>query len=216
MPLKVPSGFFMTFVGARRSGKSTLIKKMLNSKDYLKDYFKEENIFIICPTLDLNDDYDNLSKARKFSTPDPQLLYDIMEEQKFNITSYGKKRTPEVLVIFDDCADNNILRFGGIIDTLAVRGRHFKINIMVSSQRMSAVSRTARLNSDFFIVFSPYNFSEIEQFIEQYVAKKDRKETIQKIQDVFEEPYAYIVVDNMERSPSKKLKIGFDKPLSSI
>lgn len=199
----------MSFIGARRSGKSTLMKKLL--KGEMKGKFKEENIFILCPTVDLNDDFDDFPKARKYVEPDPAVIQAIMDEQKHNIKTYGKKRTPEVLIIFDDCADNRIIAFGGILDTLATRGRHFKINVMVSSQRMSAISRTARLNSDYFIVFSPYNFSEAEQFFEQYIAKKDRKKLISKLQEIWDEPFTFVVVDNSERRQSQKLKVGFDE-----
>ena len=206
---KFLSGFFMTLIGARRSGKSFLMKKLL--KGDMKGIFKEENIFILCPTIDLNDDFDDFPLARKYTDPDPAVIQAVMDEQLYNIKTYGRKRTPEVLIIFDDCADNNIIRFGSILDTLAVRGRHFKINVMVSSQRMSAVSRTARLNSDYFIVFSPYNFSEAEQFFEQYVAKKDRKKMIDKLKDIWDVDYAFVVVDNSERRQSRKLKEGFEK-----
>lgn len=205
------SGFMMTLVGARRSGKSTLIKKLL--KGDLKDRFIEENIFIICPTIDLNDDFADFKFARKFAKPEPELIYDIMAEQKFNLKNYGKARTPEVLIIFDDCADNNILRFGSVMDTLAVRGRHFKINVMVSSQRLRAVSATARDNSDYFVFFSPYNMLELEKFIEEYVLKQDRRETMKKMEQVFEKPYEFIFVDNSERRPTKKIKIGINGKL---
>lgn len=208
------SGFMMSLIGARRSGKSTLMKKLLNSKR-MKKIFNPKNIFIICPTLDLNDDYDEFPEARKYSKPDSSLIQDIMDEQLHNIKTYGKKRTPEVLIILDDCADSSIIRFGGIIDTLATRGRHFKINVMISSQRLSAVSRTARLNSDYFVIFSPYNFSEAEQFFEQYVAKQDRKVLIKKLQDIWDKPFSYVVVDNSERSHSKKIKEGFMKVIGT-
>lgn len=204
-----PSGFMMTIVGARRSGKSTLMKKLLNTT--LKKMFRENDVFVLCPTIDLNDDFDEFPHARKYAKPDPMLIQAVMDEQKYNIQTFGKKRTPEVLIIFDDCADNNILRFGGILDTLAVRGRHFKISVIVSSQRMSAVSRTARLNSDYFVMFSPFNFSEAEQFMEQYVSKHKRKQFSELLMNIWDEPFNFIVIDNTERSQTRKIKKGFDE-----
>lgn len=215
LPDKYITGFMMTLIGARRSGKSTLMRKIIKSPEF-KKHVKEENIFIICPTVELTGDYDELPKARLYPKPDKQIIKDIMDEQKYNITHYGKKRTPEVLIIFDDCATDNIIRFGGIFDDLGALGRHFKINVMVSSQRLSAVSRTVRINSDYFIMFSPYNFSEAEQFFEQYVAKQDRKQLIKQLQDIWDVPYSYVVVDNSEKSTHKKLKLGFNKPIHTL
>lgn len=209
--MKFLPGMMMTIIGARRSGKSTLIKKLL--KEVILKKIKEENVFIICPTIKLDNNWDDFDEARKFDKADSSIIQAIIEEQEFNILTYGKKRTPEVLIILDDCADNNILRFGGVIDTLAVKGRHYKINVIISSQRLSAVSRTARLNSDYMIFFSPYNMSELEQLCEQYVLKQNRKECMEKIQKVFETPYEFIVIDNSERKPSRKLKIGWGKLL---
>ncbi len=206
-------GFFMALIGARRSGKSTLMKNLL-ANDF-KDRFDEENIFIFCPSIDLNDDFEGLDKARKFSEPDEAIIQAIMDEQLHNIKTYGKKRTPEVLIIFDDCADNRIIQFGGAIDRLAVRGRHFHICVMVSSQRMSALSRTARLNSDYFLVFSPYNLSETEQFLEQYVLKQDRRSTMKALQEYWNEPFVFVMVDNSERSQKKKMKLGFNEILTA-
>lgn len=205
-------GFFMAMIGARRSGKSTLMKTLLAND--LKERFDEENIFIFCPSIDLNDDFEGLNKARKFSEPDEAVIYAIMDEQLHNIKTYGKKRTPEVLVIFDDCADNRIIQFGGAIDKLAVRGRHYKICVIVSSQRLSALSRTARLNSDYFLVFSPYNLSETEALLEQYVLKQDRKRYMKAFQEYWNTEYSYILVDNSERAQKKKIKLGFNEILT--
>lgn len=205
-------GFFMSFIGARRSGKSTLMKKLL-ANDF-KERFEEENIFIFCPSIDLNDDFEGMEKARKFANPDENVITAIMDEQLHNIKTYGKGRTPEVLIIFDDCADNRIIQFGGAIDKLAVRGRHYKICVMVSTQRMSALSRTARLNSDYFLVFSPYNLSETEQFLEQYVLKQDRKRTMKALQQYWNDPFVFVMVDNSERAQSKKIKLGFNEILT--
>lgn len=206
------NGFFMSLIGARRSGKSTLMKELLR-KD-LKNRFREEDVFIFCPSIDLNDDFAELNKAHKYPVPDQAIIYAILEEQEHNIKTYGKDRTPEILIIFDDCADNKIIQFGGAIDKLAVRGRHYKICVIVSSQRMSALSRTARLNSDYFLVFSPYNLSETEQMLEQYVLKQDRKKYMKAFQEYWDEPFVFVLVDNSERSQKKKLKLGFNEVLT--
>ena len=199
----------MCIAGPRRSGKSHLIKSML--KNELKKKFKPENIFIFCPSIDLNDDFKEFSQARKFNEPKPEIINDIMRECQHNIKVYGKQRTPNVLIIFDDCLDTNIMKFNGILDKIASRGRHMKISMIAVSQRISGISRTIRLNSDYFLIFSPFNLSESEQFLEQYVLKRYRKEMGKIILDIWKKKHSFIFVDNSEYDSTKKIKEGFDK-----
>jgi hypothetical protein len=79
---------------------------------------------------------------------------------------------------------------------------------------MSALSRTARLNSDYFLVFSPYNLSETEQFLEQYVLKQDRRRTMKALQQYWNDPFVFVMVDNSERAQKKKIKLGFNEILT--
>lgn len=113
---------------------------------------------------------------------------------------------PNTLLVLDDCVDSGVIQFKGAVDKIAERGRHIRLSTIISSQRLSAISRSVRLNSDYFIMFSPYSVSELEQFLEQFVSKKDVKELRVKISAVFEKPFWFIVLDNAEKDVTKKLK----------
>jgi hypothetical protein len=115
---------------------------------------------------------------------------------------------PRTLLILDDCIDSGVMNFRGTVDRFAERGRHINISTIISSQRISAVSRSIRLNSDYFIIFSPYSISEMEQYLEQFVPRDRRKETRIHLLEVFETPYQFILLDNAEKNPSKKLKVS--------
>jgi len=204
------SGWILSLVGPRRSGKSVRLKKLLKTE--LKGRFLAKNVFIICPTLDLNDDYKDFSNVKKFSNVDKGLIEKIIDQQTKNIKMYGIEKTPEVLLILDDCADSNILSFKGVLDTLAIRGRHMKINVIITSQRLSAISRTIRLNTDIWYLYSPYNFSELEQFLHEFIPSQYKKSAIRRVLEYFSEPYRYIIIDNQEKDVMKKIKNDKGRP----
>jgi hypothetical protein len=209
--MKFVDHFFLSVIGPRRSGKSVLIKKLL--KENLKNRFKKNNVIIICPTMEFNNDYDDFKEAQKFSIIDNTLVSELIDEQSRLIKTYGKGRTPSVLLILDDCADSNLMSFRGIMDTIAIKGRHMKISCILTSQRLSAVSRTIRLNSDYMIIYSPYNISEVQQFLNEYCMKEYQKNLSNIMIDVFREPYQFIFINNLEKDQTKKILKNFDNVL---
>jgi len=113
---------------------------------------------------------------------------------------------PRTLVVFDDCIDSGVLHFHGVVDKYAERGRHINISCIISSQRISAVSRSIRINSDLFLTFSPYSIKEFEQFADQFVPKRMKRAFLQNSDRLFDEPYHFVFLDNHERQHKRKLK----------
>lgn len=208
--------FFATSITApRKAGKSVLVKTLLkNGLD--KNY---DHVIIMCPTLDFNDDYvqyinnEKYTLLSKFTDKD---IRDIIDQHEVCMRKvrhrerYEKDKEPLVcprtLLILDDCIDSGVTRFRGVIDMIAERGRHINLSLIVIAQRLSAISRSVRLNSDYFIIFSPYSISELESFLEQFVSKQFHKELRPILNDIFKTPYEFILLDNTERNPSRKLK----------
>ncbi len=77
--------------------------------------------------------------------------------------------------------------------------------MIVSSQRLSAISRSIRLNSDYFVTFSPYSVSELEQFLTQFCSKANWQELRLKIAEIYTKPFEFILLDNSEKDVTKKL-----------
>lgn len=113
---------------------------------------------------------------------------------------------PRILLILDDCIDSNVLNFRGANDMIAERGRHIKITAIYTSQRESAVSKSIRINADYYIIFSPFAIAELEKFVERMIPKSRRKELLPLLESLFEQPYHFLLVDNDEREWNKKLK----------
>lgn len=217
--------FVLVMAAPRRSGKSYLIKSMLQNKKFQNRF---EHIIIMCPSLDYNDDYVDFEVNKKFSlicNPTANLIEELLDKQMMcKRTTQGNQRLkrrqivvgshigediecPNTLLILDDIVDSGVIKFKGVCDMVAERGRHFNISLIISSQRLSAISRSIRINSDYFLIFSPYSISEIEQFLEQFVSKSNRNMLRYKLEEVFSVKYQFIILDNTEVT-TKKLKIS--------
>lgn len=207
--------FVLTIAAPRRSGKSYLIKTLMNN-GLLDPY---EHVIIMCPTLDYNNDYLEFEKNKKvtfLATVEHDDIDELFEKQSKCMKKVRhreryekdlpKIKCPRTLLLLDDCIDSGVLNFRGTVDKIAERGRHINLSLIISSQRISAVSRSIRLNSDYFIIFSPYSISEMEQYLEQFVSRDRRKEVRLKLLDVFEVPYKFVILDNTIKNPALKLK----------
>lgn len=210
---KLEDHFAMAIIAPRKSGKSFLVSTMLRSG--LSDRF--DHVIILCPTIDFNDDYLEFSDNPKFKLihdVKSSLIDELFETQaqcKKDVQSRKRKRKltdlrcPRTLLILDDCIDSGVMDFKGTVDKIAERGRHIELSTIMMSQRMSAVSRSIRLNSDYIIIFSPFSISEVEQFLEQFVSRNKRKEMRGVLDNVFNIKRQFILLDNMETA-GKKIK----------
>ena len=222
MPFGLVDNFVMSICAPRKSGKSYLIGEMLSNG--LIDAF--DNVVIMSPTIKFGDDYERFESNEKvtliscFDADDINTLFEDHErcmtevrEIAKEIKSKKRKREeaitcPRTLLILDDCIDSGVMSFHGVVDKIAERGRHVEISLIASSQRQSAISRSVRLNSDYFLIFSPYSVGEMEKFLEEFVSKSFRSDLRDKALKIFEQEYQFIVLDNSEKDISKKMKFS--------
>ena len=188
--------FFICLAGMRRSGKSVLVQNLLSRKDLYGGVFKPEYVIILSPTINLNDDYSMLPKAQKFSNMAEfgEIVSEVMETQEDIIKQHGRKHTPNVLLVFDDSIDSPLFRLGSKLETLAARGRHLNISVIVVSQRLHAIPRTIRLNSESIICFPTINYTEIESLIVNFAPSRHKKFLLKKIDEIFAVPYNFIYI----------------------
>jgi hypothetical protein len=114
-----------------------------------------------------------------------------------------KLSCPRMLLILDDVIDSGVMNFRGSVDKIAERGRHINMSLVLCSQRISAISRSIRLNSDYFIIFSPHSIGETEQYLEKFISRQDRKKVREMMVNIFSQPYAFIVLDNGKKMTEK-------------
>lgn len=224
--IEVP--FVQLFVAPRKSGKTTLIVQLLKQK-WIKLF---DYVVIASPTLVFKDDYDienvmgttKLLKIKQgFTTILPQLIEDQRSTALLHKENPEEFEKVETLLILDDCIDSKLFKFRSaqnICDMLAERGRHFHTSLVLTSQYMSAISPSIRRNAETLFLFAPLNFADVDRTLEEYVPKRWRKAFSQRLEDMFREPFAFLLIDgSQQRRQNFKLRLrkGFSElmfPLS--
>jgi len=163
-----------TVIAKRCSGKSILLKKLVND---VKDEF--DKIFVICPTENVNNFY------KKSGIVEQNYIFDNYSE-KFGealikkMTEVNKDKNSNelkhVLLILDDVIADTNLRISPSLKKIFVRGRHIGISIICTSQNVTSLSPLERNNSG-FILTGQLNASSldcsIEDFLPSCISKKD-------------------------------------------
>ncbi len=211
---ELKENFMMAVAAPRGRGKTHLLKRKV--KQMLPKF---DFVYICCPSIKFNEDYDDFksdSKVTLITCVTVGVLKKIINAQ-----SAAKERVklerempnpdytltcPKTLIVLDDCIDSGVLRFGGVVDMLAERGRHIDMTVIITSQRISAISRSVRINSDYFLLFNPFSIAELEKFLEEFVSRSDRKELRIKLREVYSVEHEFIIVDNVTPNLDEKIK----------
>jgi hypothetical protein len=191
--IKNPS-FMWTIFGASGSGKSNMIRNLLINNHFLASVFDRTHIFLFCPTSKLNCDFaDIIPFENTFDGYQEAIVKQILSEQEDHITMYGRKYTPNVLLIFDDLAYSGKLHNDkSLINKLAFNGRHYKVSTIVSSQALKMVSPKTRTNAHMITFFGSTNNHEIDAFCEEFIPKRYRKSIADQMFDHSQIPFSFI------------------------
>lgn len=217
--LEIEKPFTMIIAGHTMCGKTHLMK------DILKKVFNDfDAIFILSKTLNLNGDFNEFEE--NFDISEPPLLYKydnnfkqvtqkIVDEAE-KLVLKDKDDAPDILIIYEDQANTSLTQFKGILDTFSLLSRHYKISMIVTTQRITAIGKTIRLNAKYFILFNCSNFSELEKFVEENVSKFTRKRLYRAIDEIFHKKYSYIFVKNFHPIPNERLLINGKVPMNDF
>lgn len=190
-------------IGSSGSGKSNLIRYMLTDKNMLPSIFDiQKHVFVMCPTADMSKDYEFIPNKHVFNEYDESLLKELIDTQKANIKQYGKKRTPFVLCILDDCIEH--VGSFSYINQVVTKIRHFNISLIILCQKLKSIGRTIRLNSDYITLFRTSNLSEVEDVLDEYVGRKFKNQLFSQVSEHFKTPYTFLHIDLKTSDYSKR------------
>jgi len=175
--LDLPEYWFAIYYGLRRSGKTTMLKHMLNE---MKERLDDHKVYLFSTTAELNSDYEYIPKKAKYYNVAEieQDLGKIINEQKgaikrFNEGEEGAEEPTPILVILDDCVSEESIRHCPSLNTLAVAGRHIHISVVILSQVVTgsgSVPPIIRTQCDaIFVVANPRSERERAILAEQYL-----------------------------------------------
>ena len=172
-------------VGGRGKGKSTIIIDLLNG--YLKKYY--DDIYLVSTTADKDDKFqpliEELSEDKKFyNSFSEQIIHEIMDridEENDKHKKQGKvPGTKDILkyrslLIFDDCISElptSMIR-GSRFNKLIVGSRHYKTDIIITTQSFKKLNTLIRKNLDIISLFPSVNKMEIKAFLEELNVDED-------------------------------------------
>lgn len=173
-----PENFFAIIYGIRRSGKSTVLKKILYD---MRHKLKDHMVYLFSSTAKVDpEQYEYYPKGFKYSELDnlEDELGEIIEEQEEKLDVPKEKREKalkdnKILVILDDCVNEDSIRKSPSLNNLAVSGRHINFSVFILSQSVTgsaSVPPIIRTNADFIILATlPRSVKERDLLTEQYL-----------------------------------------------
>ena len=190
-------------------GKSSYLGNLLLRKEFYRDDFLPENIFIftgskhgdkklktIIDELDIEDS----NVVDGYDEDYLEMVYDML------VDNYNEKIEEKVkdkkelnsLIIFDDLSFNNSFKDKGkndMIRKLFMNGRKYSISVVVISQKYSAVSTSIRENATGLIIGKSSNKQvELIEADHNYL-KSGKKDFIKMFRDATDAPYSKFIIN---------------------
>ena len=174
----LPENFFGIIYGIRRSGKSTVLKKILYD---MRNRLKDHTVYLFSSTSKVDpEQYEYYPKGCKYSELDnlEDELGEIIENQSTKLEVPKEKREKalaenKILIILDDCVNEDSIRKSPSLNNLAVSGRHINFSVFILSQSVTgsaSVPPIIRTNSDFIVLATlPRSVKERDLLTEQYL-----------------------------------------------
>jgi hypothetical protein len=216
-PLSVTKGlpeppFLLTVVAPRKSGKTNLVVDLLLGENKLKGKF--DVILIWSKTASLD------GKWKNIQLPLGSIFEDFHESDLETIVSTIERVNAEVrintLLIFDDMVTEGIMnaRKLGSMDSVAVRGRHSNISLIVITQQYMAISPPVRNNTTNMVIFRVRNGDEQEK-----ITRENREHlTADEFKDMFhratEKPFSFLHINNQRQDPQERFQQNWIGPIN--
>ena len=98
--------------------------------------------------------------------------------------------------MIDDFADSpEFTRNSKLFHQLYIRGRHFAISTITSTQVFKAISPVIRKNITSLMLYRLRNYSDLEAFLDELSAVYNKKTLLQLYKKATDEPYGFLYVD---------------------
>ena len=118
--------------------------------------------------------------------------------------------------MLDDVADDRTLcRNSSILNSLAMRGRHRNISLIISVQYYCALNPCIRSQSSSLILFQIRNYKDIETFLEEMGGLfKDKNKLFQIYKLAIDDsPYSFLYVNLASKDINKMFYVRFEQAI---
>jgi hypothetical protein len=162
--------FRLLIFSPSHSGKSNLIKNIITRPEFGYNTYYKSNIFIFSQTIHLDSIWTDLK------LPKTHMHDEYSDALITNIMHYSKKSDQGVLLILDDMitADTAInQKKSNLLKQLFFQGRHYKVSLILVSQKLKEIPASMRVNASHLICFNLNNRKEEKDFLEENSGIKD-------------------------------------------
>lgn len=199
----MPCGILI--IGRSNSGKTQAMVNMMTNDNLLGDYFDEVYLLTDAkPDKDLIKDL-KLEKKNIITDFDEEKVKSIMDKQENIIQADGFKRSPKVMLLFDDILSNQKFLKSKTLTRLATANRHFNISYIFCSQYYKKLAAVVRVNSRYYMIF-PSSMSEVEKIADELTPPQmSKKQFIKYLQHATSKKYSFLSINANSETPLRRL-----------
>ena len=134
----------------------------------------------------------------------------INYQQNKNIKIYIK-----FLIVIDDFADDtDFTRKSQLLHQLYIRGRHYMISTVTSTQVYKQISPTVRKNMTHLLIYRLRNYGDLESIVEELGATCDKQKHCHKVyHEAVSDDHSFLYVNLMSKDKRKMFMAQFNKYL---
>ena len=216
-------------LGNSGNGKTNLIATLITDERFYRGSF--EKIYWFSPTAKIDDALDPVreyidTRLNQDQEDDPSFhetldvafLHKVIARAK-RVISWQKKQKPRpkfafnTLIVVDDLADTSDHKAQQLINMLFIKGRHFGISTILSTQklRLPLITQTVRVNiTALFVIGKLRNNSDLwDGLIYEYSALVSKDKLMAAYKQATDIPYNFLFVDLLAKDVNKMFYSGF-------
>ena len=213
-------------VGPSGGGKTVLLTNMI--LDIYRDCFSR--VYVWSPSINVDSTWKPVKEYIQnhikpndrekcyFDSYEPSELEQVIKTQQ-KVIDYQKEQKHkdlyQILIVIDDFADDtNFTRKSTLLHQLYIRGRHYMISTITSTQVYKQISPIVRKNMTHLFIYRLRNYGDLESIVEELSAIYDKKTLLQIYHEAVSEDYSFLYVNLMQKDKSKMFMIRFDHYLN--
>lgn len=216
-------------LGNSGNGKTNLIANLITDERFYKGLFTK--IYWFSPTAKIDDslepvkeyieaelEQDQEEDSSFHETLDVAALSRIISRAK-RVMEYLKRENPRrkfafnTLIVIDDLADTSDHKAQQLVNQLFIKGRHFGISTILSTQklRLPLVTQAVRVNvTALFVIGKLRNQSDLwDGLIYEYSALVDKHKLMQAYKQATDIPYNFLYINLLAKDVNKMFYSGF-------
>ena len=110
----------------------------------------------------------------------------------------------QMLIVIDGLADDtNFTRKSQLLHQLYIRGRHYMISTITSTQVYKQISPIVRKNMTHVFIHRLRNYGDLEPIVEELSATYDKETLLQIYNEAVSEDYGFLYVNSMSKDKRK-------------